>query len=101
MARLDLLREFVEKSPNDPFARYGLAMEYKNLSRFEDAAATFRTLLSLHPDYTAAYLHAGNTLVALGQREEARAIYQAGIAACTKKGDLHARNELEAALMSL
>jgi tetratricopeptide (TPR) repeat protein len=101
MVRLDMLLEFVKNRPDDPFPRYGLAMEYKNLRRLEDASRTFTELLSRHPEYTAAYLHAGNTLLELGQREQARAVYETGIAACARKGDQHARGELESALANL
>ena len=53
-----------------------------------------------HPDYTAAYLHAGNVLIALGERGEARAVFERGIEACRRRGDGHAMSELEGALSS-
>ena len=96
-----MLSEFAKKQPNDPFPHYGLAIEYKNLGRLDDAARTFADLIARHPEYTAAYLHAGNVLVELGRRDEARATYQAGIVACRKKGDAHALGELEGALAAL
>jgi len=99
--RLQMLLEFARNNPRDPFAHYGLAMEYKNRGRLDDAAETFRALMAAHPDYTPAYLHAGNTEVALGRRDQARSIYQAGIAACAQKGDAHAQSELQAALANL
>src|SRR5215468_5106366 len=97
-SRLDMLIAFARKQPNDPFPQYGLAIEYKNLGRLDDATNAFAELIARHPDYTAAYLHAGNVLVALGRRDDARATYEAGIAACRKKGDAHALGELQAAL---
>jgi predicted Zn-dependent protease len=100
-SRLDMLAEFAKKQPNDPFPQYGLAIEYKNVGRLDDAARTFAELIAKHPDYTAAYLHAGNVLVSLGRRDEARATYEAGIVACRKKGDAHALGELEGALAAL
>jgi hypothetical protein len=54
-----------------------------------------------HPDYTAAYLHAGNVALSLGARDEAEAVYRSGIAACVRRGDAHARGELEGALAAL
>lgn len=100
-SRIDMLLGFIQQKPGDPFPRYALALEYKNGGRLDDARATFDALMDAHPDYTASYLHAGNTLVALGQRDEARAIYQRGVAACVRRGDTHARGELESALSSL
>lgn len=87
--------------PTDPFPHYGLALEYKNAGQLEEARATFAALMDQHPTYTAAYLHAGNTLVALGHAEEARAVYARGVQACVGAGDAHARGELEGALASL
>ena len=57
--------------------------------------------MAAHPSYTAAYLHAGNTAVALGQPEAARAIYASGVEACIQAGDTHARGEIEGALAAL
>ena len=97
-SRLDMLLDFARKQPNEPFAQYGLAIEYKNLGRLEESATAFAELIAKHPEYTAAYLHAGNVLLQLGRRDDARATYEAGIAACRKKGDAHAQSELQAAL---
>ena len=100
-SRIDTLKKFIAARPADPFPRYGLAQEYKNAGRLAEAQAEFATLMREHPDYTAAYLHAGNTAVALGRVEDARAVYARGVAACAKVGDAHARGELEGALAAL
>jgi tetratricopeptide (TPR) repeat protein len=100
-SRIDALLGFIQQKPQDPFPRYALALEYKNAGRLDEARATFDALMSAHPDYTAAYLHAGNTLLALGLRDDARAVYQRGVEACVRRGDAHARGELEGALTSL
>ena len=87
--------------PGDPFPHYGLALEYKNAGRLAEADETFAALMEKHPTYTAAYLHAGNNLVALGRTDDARAVYTRGIEACIKGGDAHARGEIEGALAAL
>jgi tetratricopeptide (TPR) repeat protein len=96
-----MLKAFIAQRPNDPFPRYGLALELKNTGRLEEAWETFAALMNDHPTYTAAYLHAGNTAVALGRPGEARATYSRGVEACKSAGDAHARGELEGALASL
>jgi tetratricopeptide (TPR) repeat protein len=96
-----MLKAFIAQRPNDPFPRYGLALEHKNAGQLEEAWATFTALIDAHPTYTAAYLHAGNTAVALGRLADARAVYTRGLDACAKAGDAHARGELEGALASL
>jgi tetratricopeptide (TPR) repeat protein len=99
--RKEMLASFIQQRPEDPFPRYGLAMEHKNAGELDEAWRLFAHLIETHRDYTAAYLHAGNTLVALGRRDEARDVYQRGIEACVRKGDGHARGELEGALAEL
>jgi tetratricopeptide (TPR) repeat protein len=96
-----MLLGFIRAKPDDPFPRYALALEYKNAGRLDDARVTFGDLMAAIPDYTATYLHAGNVLVALGKREDARAIYERGIEVCGRRGDAHARGELEGALAAL
>lgn len=96
-----MLLGFIQQKPQDPFPRYALAMEYKNGGRLEEARQTFDDLIAAIPDYTATYLHAGNVLVALGQVDRARAVYQAGIAVCVRLGDAHTRGEIESALATL
>src|SRR6476660_9369257 len=101
MSREQALRSFIAQRPADPFPRYALALEIKNAGRFEEARETFEALMAAHPAYTAAYLHAGQTLAALGRSSDARGVYQRGLEACARAGDAHARGELEGALALL
>jgi len=96
--RLEILKSLVEQNPGDSFARYGLAMEYRNTGDLAAAANEFRALIATHPDYAAAYFHGGQTLERLGHSAEARELYLRGIEAATRKGDFHTRSELQAAL---
>jgi tetratricopeptide (TPR) repeat protein len=98
MPSVEALRAFLVTHPNDPFPRYALALEYKNGNRFQEAREEFAVLMRDHADYVAAYLHAGNTHLALGDRAAAREAFERGIAASVRKGDGHARGELESAL---
>ena len=101
MTRVETLKKFIAAQPADPFPRYGLAQEYKNAGQLAEARAEFELLMRDHPDYTATYLHAGNVLLALGARTEARAIFERGVEVCRRRGDGHAMSELEGALSSL
>jgi len=87
--------------PDDPFPRYGVAMELVSLGSLEDAAAEFQELNRRFPDYTAAWYHHGVALGRLGRRDEARRVFEAGIEACRRKGDDHTLSELQAALEGL
>lgn len=99
--RVEILKQMVSQDPNNGFARYGLAMEYANSGQLKEAVAEFRTVLQHDETYAAAYYHGGQALEKLGQIEEARALYEKGIEATTRKGDLHTRAEIEAALSLL
>jgi tetratricopeptide (TPR) repeat protein len=98
MDRIEALKSMLAQDPNSVFARYGLAMEYVNSGRSEEAVEEFRELLAAHPDYAAAYYHAGRTLEKLGREDEARKVYEKGIEVTTRTGDAHTRSEIQAAL---
>jgi tetratricopeptide (TPR) repeat protein len=98
MDRIATFRSFISKSPTDPFPRYGLAMELKGQGRLDEAWAAFEELIAQFPDYVATYLMAGGTLVALGRKGEAADVYRKGIEVAQRRGDQHARRELEGAL---
>jgi hypothetical protein len=98
MDRLATFRSFISKSPTDPFPRYGLAMELKGRGELAEAWTVFEELLAKFPDYVPTYLMAGGTLVALARKDEAAEIYRKGIEVATRRGDQHARRELESAL---
>ena len=96
--RLDVLKSIVEQKPGDCFARYGLAMEYRNTGDLEAAMGEFRALMAANPDYGPAYFHGGQTLERMGRVEEAREVYLQGIEVTARAGDQHARSEMQGAL---
>ncbi len=96
--RIELLKNMLEQDPGSAFARYGLAMEYTNAGELENAMAEFLNLLASNPDYAAGYFHGGRTLEKLGRLDQAREMYERGIAVTTRSGDGHTRSELQAAL---
>jgi tetratricopeptide (TPR) repeat protein len=99
--RLGMLRQLVAKTPDDPFPRYGLAMELDKLGRSDEARTAFADLLERHPDYVAAYLMYGNLLRKLGELAQAAAIYERGADAAQAAGNHHALGELQSARAEL
>ena len=99
--RLDTLKSMVEQNPADTFARYGLAMEYKNAGDWEGAMREFQALIAANPDYHAAYFHGGQTLERMGREDDAREMYTEGVDAAARAGDGHARAEMPGALSDL
>jgi len=101
MDRKALLTEILSQNPNDAFARYGLAMEYSQSGETEKAVEEFHNLLSAHPDYTAGYFMAAQTLAKAGRASEARTMLGNGIASAQRTGNTHAKSEMEAMLLEL
>ena len=98
--RRQTLEEFVAKKPDDAFSRYGLALECMNDGDPSAADLHFRALLERNADYIPAYLMYGQLLVREQRIEEAKRVLANGIAA-VKKGNEHARSEMEALLTEL
>ncbi|RMG94214.1 MAG: hypothetical protein D6705_16775 [Deltaproteobacteria bacterium] len=93
-----MLEKMLEARPDDPFVRYALAMEYRKLGRIEDALAGFRDLTERSPDYVPTYLMYGQTLLAAGRADEARAVFERGRKVAEAAGDDHAARELAEAI---
>jgi tetratricopeptide (TPR) repeat protein len=99
--RLEMLQETLQTTPDNPFVRYGLAMELEGLGRVEDAWEHFRVLLAEHPDYSATYLQAGRLLAGEGRREEAKQVLTKGLEVTARQGNQHAHGEIQATLDDL
>jgi cytochrome c-type biogenesis protein CcmH/NrfG len=101
MDRIALLNEVLSQNPTDAFARYGLAMEYSNTGDVERALEEFGKLLATHPEYTAGYFMAAQTLAKAERTDEAKKMLVDGIASAKKTGNSHAQAEMEGMLTEL
>ena len=101
MARIDLLKGFLQENPNDSFSRYALALEYVKLNQLDDARREFETVRNNDPDYLATYYQLGQLYTRLGLRHEAEKTFRTGITVATKQGNGHTQSELEEALESV
>ncbi len=100
-SRRETLEQFVEQKPTDAFARYGLALECVKLGDDPAAVSHFEKLLETNADYSAGYFQYGQLLSRLGRTDEARKILSDGIVVAQNSGDMHARDEMQAALTML
>lgn len=100
MDRLAALHAFLDDDPDDPFTRFALAQEYRKRGDVERALGYFEALVRDRPDYVGTYYHLGKVLEGEGRKEEAIAVYRRGIEAATAARDLHARAELQDALLT-
>jgi len=101
MDPIAMLTEILSQNPNDAFARYGLALEYSNSGNVDQAMVEFGKLLSAHPDYTAGYFMAAQTLAKADRVDEARKLLGDGILSAKRTGNAHAQSEMEGMLADL
>jgi predicted Zn-dependent protease len=101
MDKIAMLTEILSQNPGDAFARYGLAMEHANQGHIDASLAEFDRLLTTHPDYTAGYFMAAQTLVKAGRPDDAKARLEQGISSAQRTGNRHAQGEMESLLSEL
>jgi Tfp pilus assembly protein PilF len=100
-SRRERLEEMVAKQPNDPFSRYGLALECMNSGDPHAADRHFRELLESNRDYVPGYLMYAQLLARESRAEDAKSVLASGISAARQKGDTHAQSEMQSLLDSL
>ncbi|MFO0850276.1 MAG: hypothetical protein U0871_17215 [Gemmataceae bacterium] len=104
--RMDQIEALLADDPDDPFLRYGLALEHAGAGDDEECVRILRELIALTPEspYIPAYLMAAQALGRLGREPEAGVLLVAGIAAADKAGTpdaLHAKAEMQGLLATL
>ncbi|HTV06084.1 MAG TPA: tetratricopeptide repeat protein [Acidobacteriaceae bacterium] len=101
MDKIAMLNEILAQDSSNAFARYGLAMEYAGQGKTDAALAEFSRLLTDHPDYTAGYFMAAQSLAKAGRTDEAKSRLAEGIASAKHTNNLHALSEMQAMLEEL
>jgi len=98
-SRLEQLKNFLKESPEDPFLKYALTMEFLKLGNKTEARSGFENLLTKHEDYIGTYYHFAKFLEAEGEKDKAIEIYEKGIQIAQQKRNFHALGELKNALL--
>jgi Tfp pilus assembly protein PilF len=92
------LQKMLDRTPVDPFLLYGMALEYKKANEPKSALEYLDRTIEADAGYCYAYFQRGQVYEQMGDMTSAKQAYRDGIEAATKKGDAHARSELEGAL---
>ena len=100
MDRLNTLLTFYEEDPHDAFTRFAIATEYLKRNNLEKARIFFEELVQDIPSYVGTYYHLGKLYETLNRNDDAIVTYQNGIQVATEVRDLHARAELQDALLN-
>jgi len=85
-SKIENLKALVEKNPDNPLGRYGLANEYLKLEMYEEAIEQIEAYLKLKDDQGAVYRMLGEALLKLGRKEEAKEAYKKGIETAERHG---------------
>jgi predicted Zn-dependent protease len=93
--RKEQIEELLIADPNDPFLRYGLAMEHVSAGNDREAVRCLQELLDVAADYVPAYLQLAQACLRMGQAAEARAVLTRGIPVARQQGDAHAAEEMQ------
>ncbi len=99
--RRERIEDMLVQEPEDSFLRYGLAIEFDNEERFDDAVRIFASLMNDHPPYIAAFLRGAQLLVKIGRIEEARTVLRRGIEEARAQGAGHPAGEMAELLTEL
>ncbi|MEO0559050.1 MAG: tetratricopeptide repeat protein [Bacteroidota bacterium] len=99
MDRIAALEAFLLDDPDDPFTRFALAQEHRKAGHQDRALSIFEDLVRDHPAYVGTYYHLGALYSEMDRPDDALRTYRSGIAEATTAGDLHARAELQSALL--
>jgi Tfp pilus assembly protein PilF len=98
MDRIEQLRSFLARKPDDLFSRHALAMEFVKRGDDDSARQMLESVLESDPSYIGSYYHLGKLLERAGKAEAAMEVYRKGMEMAQKGGDRHAYGELNTAL---
>ena len=99
-SRLQILRQYVEEDPDDPFNWYSLALEEQKENPAK-AWELFNHLLAAFPDYIPTYYHAGILGEQLGNHDQAIKILRLGVQKCEAANNLKTKREIVSILEEL
>ena len=99
--RIQKLKDFLLKQPDDSFLQHALALEYVKLEQDTEARRLFENILEKDAGYVGSYYHLGRLLERAGETQAAIDTYERGVAAAKAAGDNHAKSELQMALDDL
>jgi predicted Zn-dependent protease len=100
-SRREQLEALLATDPQDPFLRYGLALEYESEGDTAGAVDQLLALIQDFPEYVPAFLQVGQLLIKLERIDEAKSMLSMGIQTAEKVGDPHAYSEMEGLLDSI
>ena len=98
--RIEILKQFMEEEPQDPFNYYALATELLKTNKSE-SRQLFEFLIKNHADYLPTYYHLGALYVEMEETDLAIRVYLSGIQLADKLKNEKTLKELKGAYQML
>ena len=96
--KIEIFTAMLAEQPDNAMIWYGLASEQYKLENWVEAAKALRRVVSLNPDYTAAYQMLGTALAKNDDLAGAQQAWRDGIAAAGRTGAWKAGQHMQALL---
>ena len=97
-SKIDVFTAMLAEQPENAMIWYGLASEQFKLEKWAEAAESLRRVVSLNPDYTAAYQMLGTALAKVDDLSGAQKAWKDGIEAAGRTGAWKAGQHMQGLL---
>lgn len=99
--KIETYRKVIELDPKDVLGYFSLATAYFEGKMYGPARENFEKAVGVNPTHSPSWLGWGQSLEALGRKEEAVSIYRKGIPVADKQGDIIPQKKMETRLARL
>ena len=101
MSEIENLEAMIARGQDHALLRFALGNALMKFKKYPEAIEHLTKAVAFDPGYSAAWKLYGTALSEIGQDEKARTVYEQGIAAAEKKGDMQAAREMRVFLQRL
>lgn len=101
MSITENLEKLLVSGRDDAMLRFGLGSAYFNDKNFTDAVPHLRACLGHDKNYSAAYKLLGKALIKIGDKVQAKTVFETGLPIAVEKGDKQTEREILAFLKKL
>ncbi len=98
---IQILAKNLQKDPKDLFSKFALALELLKRNDVDKARLLFESVLKQDSGYLGVYYHLGKLYQSQDLFKPAMKIFKDGVDEADKKGDSHAKSELQEAIEQL
>jgi hypothetical protein len=93
-SRREKIEAMLAEEPSDQFLRYSLGLAFDKEGDHDRSLELLQGLMNDERPHVPAFMMAAQQLVKLQRIDEARNVFQLGIAAAREQGDSHAESEM-------